>query len=73
MLTLTDVKLSNLKDLIPFATRELIYIIFTSSNNIETSEPWCSNVRAALPFLTSTFNKPDSLKAIYKSVSPRPG
>lgn len=71
---LNDVQLSSPKDLVPLATSdEPIYVILTSSNDEKTGAPWCSDVRAALPFLKETFDKPDGPKAIYESVGPRPG
>ncbi|KAH7212194.1 C-type lectin protein [Fusarium oxysporum] len=66
--------LSSPEDLVPLArSDEPIYVILTSSNDEETGAPWCSDVRAALPFLKETFDKPDGPKAIYESVGPRPG
>ncbi|CZR38238.1 uncharacterized protein FPRO_06571 [Fusarium proliferatum ET1] len=71
---LKDVQLSSPKDLVPLAKGDgPIYVILTSSNDEETGAPWCSDVRAALPFLKETFDKPDGPKAIYESVGPRPG
>jgi hypothetical protein len=71
---LNDVQLSSPEDLVPLAGGdEPIYVILTSSNDVETGAPWCSDVRAALPFLTETFDKHDGPKAIYESVGPRPG
>ncbi|WJG34708.1 uncharacterized protein FOBCDRAFT_236828 [Fusarium oxysporum Fo47] len=66
--------LSSPEDLVPLArSDEPIYVILTSSNDEETGAPWCSDVRAALPFLKETFDKPEGPKAIYESVGPRPG
>ncbi|KAM0557032.1 hypothetical protein ACHAPJ_005712 [Fusarium lateritium] len=71
---LNDVQLSSPEDLIPLARGdESIYVILISSNDVETGAPWCSDVRAALPFLTKTFDKQDDPKAVYESVGPRPG
>ncbi|QGI63670.1 hypothetical protein CEK26_007621 [Fusarium fujikuroi] len=71
---LNDVQLSSPKDLVSLARGdEPIYVILTSSNDEETGAPWCSDVRAALPFLKETFGKPDGPKAVYESVGPRPG
>uniref|UniRef100_A0A0D2XIX3 Uncharacterized protein n=1 Tax=Fusarium oxysporum (strain Fo5176) TaxID=660025 RepID=A0A0D2XIX3_FUSOF len=71
---LNDVRLSSPEDLVPLArSDEPIYVILTSSNDEETGAPWCSDVRAALPFLKETFDKPEGPKAIYESVGPRPG
>lgn len=71
---LNDVQLSSPEDLVPLAKGdEPIYVVLTSSNDEETGAPWCSDVRAALPFLKETFDKPDGPKAIYESVGPRPG
>ncbi|KAG5791624.1 hypothetical protein H9Q69_009312 [Fusarium xylarioides] len=74
MPVLKDVQVSGPKDLAPLVeSGEPIYVILTSSNDEETGAPWCSDVRAALPFLKEAFDKPDGPKSIYESVGPRPG
>ncbi|KAF5648443.1 duf953 domain protein [Fusarium tjaetaba] len=74
MPVLNDVQLAGPKDLAPLVgSGEPIYVILTSSNDEETGVPWCSDVRAALPLLKETFDKPAGPKAIYESVGPRPG
>ncbi|KAF5540748.1 ser thr phosphatase family [Fusarium mexicanum] len=74
MPVLKDVQLSGPKDLAPLVgSGEPIYVILTSSNDEETGAPWCSDVRAALPFLEETFDKQDGPTSVYESVGPRPG
>lgn len=70
---LTGIELSSPEDLMLIATGEPIYVIFTSSNDVETGAPWCSDVRAALPLLNAIFDQPEGPEAIYESVGPRPG
>ncbi|RGP79919.1 serine threonine- kinase pkn1 [Fusarium longipes] len=71
---INDVQLSSPRDLIPLVKGgEPIYVILTSSNDEETGAPWCSDVRAALPFLKGIFHNQEGPKAIYESVGPRPG
>lgn len=70
---LTNIQFPDSKEELPVAADESLYVIFTSGDDPETGAPWCSDVRAALPLLSATFDKPDGPKAVYESVGPRPG
>ncbi|KAL5120654.1 hypothetical protein ACEQ8H_001402 [Pleosporales sp. CAS-2024a] len=44
---------------LPVST-EPVFILFLASNDPGTNQPWCSDVRAALPGLNKLFSEPSS-------------
>lgn len=48
-----------------------LFVVFLSPDDPETKQPWCSDVRAALPLLNQTFSGPSNPEAAYIEVGPR--
>lgn len=48
------------------------FIAFLSSNDPQTNQPWCPDVRAALPVLDDAFSANSSPDAAYVEVGQRP-
>ncbi|CAO2647106.1 Nn.00g080280.m01.CDS01 [Neocucurbitaria sp. VM-36] len=48
------------------------FVLFLSSIDSATKQPWCSDVRAALPLLDATFSAEDSPEVHYVYVGQKP-
>ncbi|CAG9984459.1 unnamed protein product [Clonostachys byssicola] len=57
---------------LPVVQDKPLFVVFLSPDDPETKQPWCSDVRAALPLLNQTFSGPSSPEAAYIEVGPRP-
>ena len=57
---------------LPVDTGSSFFIAFLSSKDPVSKEPWCPDVRAALPTLEATFRPDDSPSAAFVEVGQRP-
>lgn len=56
---------------IPEPPHSKLFLAFISGNDPITNQPWCTDVRAALPHIDAAFNLPDAPSLAYVSVGQR--
>jgi hypothetical protein len=57
---------------VPDAPNAKLFLAFISGDDVITKQPWCPDVRAALPHIDAAFTAPDAPTVALVSVGEKP-